>query len=361
MERLLADAEKLSGQTYSIDNLGDVYEAIHVIQGDLGLTGVAAQEASETFSGSFGAMKASAQNLLGSLAIGENVSGAMQQLITSASTFFFGNFLPMIGTLVKSLPGAIATFLRAGLPLLVSNITSMLSNLATTVTSFASKVTGPKVNTWAKTMLPKVLSAGAKLVMTLARSLITNLPKIVTAVGRIGLAIVKGLGSAIWGKVSAAAAGIRDRFMKPINAMKDKVKGIIDKIKGFFPFSLGKILHFSIPKISISGGSAPWGIGGKGTPPSFSVGWTSHAAGGIFSKRTLMTLGNTVHEFGESGPEAIVPLDPFWKKLEAISAQQSAGAPINIYVNGAGDPIRVAEEVKRLLIKETNQRRLAWQ
>ena len=70
MERLLKDAEKLSGVKYDISNLGDVYDAIHVIQGDLGLTGVAAAEAATTFSGSFGAMKAAAQNLMGDLMLG---------------------------------------------------------------------------------------------------------------------------------------------------------------------------------------------------------------------------------------------------------------------------------------------------
>ena len=74
MERLLADAEKLSGVHYDIDNLGDVYAGIHVIQENLGLTGVAAEEASETFSGSMNAMKASAQNVLANLALGEDIS-----------------------------------------------------------------------------------------------------------------------------------------------------------------------------------------------------------------------------------------------------------------------------------------------
>ena len=85
MERLLADAQEFSGVEYDIDNLGDVYEAIHVIQENLGLAGVAADEASTTFSGSFNAMKAAAQNFLGSLTLGEGVSEAMSQLATSAS------------------------------------------------------------------------------------------------------------------------------------------------------------------------------------------------------------------------------------------------------------------------------------
>jgi phage-related protein len=138
MERLLADAEKLTGVHYDINNLGDVYAAIHAIQGDLGLTGVAAAEASQTFSGSFNAMKASAQNLLGSLALGQNVGPAMTQLAQSVSTFFFGNFIPMIGTLVKSLPTAILAFLQTGLPLLVSGISNLLTSLATNITNFAN-------------------------------------------------------------------------------------------------------------------------------------------------------------------------------------------------------------------------------
>lgn len=125
MQRLLADAEKLSGVHYDIDNLGDVYDAIHVIQGDLGLTGVAAQEASETFSGSFNAMKAAAQNALGSLALGENVGPSLQTLATSVSTFFFGNFIPMLGTIIKSIPGAAVSFIQAGVPQLLSGVSEI--------------------------------------------------------------------------------------------------------------------------------------------------------------------------------------------------------------------------------------------
>ena len=144
---------------------------------------------------------------------------------------------------------------------------------------------------------------------------------------------------------------------------KDTVSGIISKIKGFFPVNLGKILHFSLPKISVSGGKAPWGIGGKGTKPSFSVSWASHAAGGIFDRPTILGSGNTIHEFGEAGAEAIVPLDPFWKKMdEMIDATKGTANGIVININGANsDPREIAEEVKRVLIQETNRRRMAWQ
>lgn len=348
MERLLADAEELSGKEYNIDNLGDVYEAIHVIQGELGLTGVAAAEASETFSGSFNAMKASAQNFLGSLAIGEGVNQSMNQLVTSASTFFFGNFLPMVGTLVKSLPGAIATFLRTGLPLLVSNITSLLSNLASTVTSFASGITGPKVAQWAQTMLPKILAAGASLVGNLASSLLTNLPKIVAAIARIGFAIVSGLGSALWGKVSAAAAGIRDRFMEPVSELVGKFKDIIAKIKGLFPLQIGKFFgHIKLPHFSLSGKFSL-------NPPSvphLSIDW--YAKGGIIPSTSVFgAIG-----MGEAGPEAILPLEPFWKRMDEItqSIQNPTAMTENITVVVQVDGKEIARTTAPYMESELNR------
>ena len=104
MERLLADASKLSGVKYDISNLGDVYDAIHVIQEDLGLTGVAAAEASTTFTGSLGAMKAAGENLLANIALGEDIGPALDTLGKTVSSFLNNNLFPMIGNVLSSLP-----------------------------------------------------------------------------------------------------------------------------------------------------------------------------------------------------------------------------------------------------------------
>ena len=103
MQRLLADAEKLTGVKYDINNLSDVYSAIHAIQENLDITGTTAKEASTTFTGSFESMKATAQNVLGKIAIGENVTPALQSLLETTKTFLFGNFLPMIGNILSGL------------------------------------------------------------------------------------------------------------------------------------------------------------------------------------------------------------------------------------------------------------------
>ena len=111
MERLLADASKLEtamGKTFDINNLGDVYEAIHLVQQDLGLTGVAAEEAKTTFTGSLGAMKAAGENLLANLALGENIGPALETLGQTVRTFLFNNLLPMVGNIFQQLPQLIS-------------------------------------------------------------------------------------------------------------------------------------------------------------------------------------------------------------------------------------------------------------
>ena len=103
MQRLLADAEKLTGVKYDINNLSDVYSAIHAIQENLDITGTTAKEAASTFSGSFESMKAAAQNVLGKLALGENILPSLHALLKTTSTFLFDNFLPMIGNVFSGL------------------------------------------------------------------------------------------------------------------------------------------------------------------------------------------------------------------------------------------------------------------
>lgn len=110
MERLLEEAEKLSGVHYDIDNLNDVYKAIHVIQDNLGITGTTADEAARTFTGSFAAMKAAAQNLMGYMAnekLWPDVLPAIQNLMEAASTFLFDNAIPMISNFILFLPTAL--------------------------------------------------------------------------------------------------------------------------------------------------------------------------------------------------------------------------------------------------------------
>lgn len=143
MERLLEDANKINEahgimSDYSIENLGDVYEAIHVVQEELGLTGVAAQEGAETFSGSMASMKASAKNLMANMALGEDIKEPLNALLESTKNFLVNNLFPMIGNILKQLPGLIGDALMwafDNIPNLVDSAIKFLNNLAESITN----------------------------------------------------------------------------------------------------------------------------------------------------------------------------------------------------------------------------------
>lgn len=239
MERLLADAEKISGQKYDINNLSDVYEAIHVIQEEMDITGTTSKEAASTLSGSFSSMKAAAENFLGDLALGRNVGSAMVDLAESAGTFLFDNLMPAIGRVFASLPQAISALIQTGLPkfmasgsemvmglvsgiqtagpqlakkipelvqqgmdaisqnlpnimakgrdMIVGLVQGITSNLPAFIDAVSNIVS--KIPDFLKQNQPKIAAEGGKLIGQLAVGLIKNLPKIIVAVAKLGLTI----------------------------------------------------------------------------------------------------------------------------------------------------------------------------
>ena len=203
MERLLADAQKLTGVEYNIDNLGDVYAAIHAIQGDLGLTGVAAAEASETFSGSFEAMKASAANLAGALALGQDVGPAMQTLVTSVGTFVFGNLLPMVATIAKSLPEALSGAISAAVPIIAEKGPEMISNLVTGIQNalptLASKGQGiiTAVIQGVTTYGPTLYAKAVEIVGKIANGFMAAFPGIMDKGRELLVNLINGIGATL--------------------------------------------------------------------------------------------------------------------------------------------------------------------
>lgn len=132
MQRLLNDASKLEGamgKKFNINNFADIVEAIDLVQKDLGVAGVAAKEAETTFSGSFAAMKASASNFLANLSLGEDVGPALKTLISSTSTFLLGNFVPMVGNIMRQLPQAIEVAMAEAGPKVEEGFRSLFTGL----------------------------------------------------------------------------------------------------------------------------------------------------------------------------------------------------------------------------------------
>lgn len=191
MQRLLTDAQKLTGVKYDINNLSDVYSAIHAVQGELGVTGTTAKEAAQTFSGSFDAMKSAASNVLGKLSLGMNIQPELNALAQTVSTFLFQNFFPMVGNILSGLPGAIMTFVSQAAPYFIQAGSQMLTQLSGGITtgmpgfiaSFQTIVTG--ILTWVTTNLPVFLSTGVSILTNIANGILTSLPQLILTAGSL--------------------------------------------------------------------------------------------------------------------------------------------------------------------------------
>lgn len=134
MQRLIKDAASYKGIQEELNltvdesdlSFANMVKAISVVQKKLDITGTTAKEAATTFTGSFASMKAAFQDFLGNLTTGGDITKPLQSLAETASTFFFGNFIPMIGNIFKGLPTALSSFIEAAKPALVNGLKELL-------------------------------------------------------------------------------------------------------------------------------------------------------------------------------------------------------------------------------------------
>lgn len=147
-------------------------------------------------------------------------------------------------------------------------------------------------------------------------------------------------------------SGLADKFSEKLDAAHSAVAAGIERIKGAFNFSW-KLPDLKLPHISVSGGEAPFGIGGKGSLPKFSVQW--FAKGGIMTEPTIFgASGGTLMGGGEAGDEAILPLSALWEKMHSfIAAELSAKKEdaLETLASKAGEASR--EGLKETGTKET--------
>lgn len=203
MERLLADATKLTGVKYDINNLSDIFEAIHAIQDEIGITGTTVLEAEETFTGSFNAMKAAAQNVLGTLALGEGLRPALEGLAQTVATFLFGNFLPMVTTILTSLPSAIAIFFQTAAPLFMEAGGQFLANLSTGISTglptLMAQITAivTNIGTWLTTSFPVIMQKGVELITNLLSGIVSAIPTVLNGIGTLITSIITTIGTLV--------------------------------------------------------------------------------------------------------------------------------------------------------------------
>ncbi len=191
MERLLKDAQKISGVKYNIKNLSDVYSAIHVIQNELGVTGTTAEEATKTISGSITSMKAAFDNFLNGSGSPEALTETITNVLINVGTAF-QKLLPSIvsglGDVITSLVPILTDLLWELLPTILDTlgkfIKSIYKNIGKDTTSLKETVT-MLINEFVKFItenLPLIIEMGLTLVLALATGIADSLPELIPAV-----------------------------------------------------------------------------------------------------------------------------------------------------------------------------------
>ena len=291
MQRLLKDAQKLSGVKYNIDNLGDVYSAIHVIQEELNISGVAAEEAKTTLTGSFGAMKAAAENLMANITLGESIKEPLNQLMVTINNFVVNNLLPMLVNIIASLPellGGVGTLLQdicnkilegmpavtvaaleimqnlalglqTNIPLVIANIVDMISQLLLSImnalpsflsggmdiiqsiiigllNSIPSIVQGiitvlTSLLTTILSNLPQFVQKGIEIILNLITGLLNAIPDIILAIPQIVSAIWDTLMATDWGQLgSDLIAGIANGITNAVGSLVEAAKSACSRL-----------------------------------------------------------------------------------------------------------------------------------
>lgn len=210
MQRLLKDAQKISGVKYDISNLSDVYNAIHVIQGELGVTGTTAKEASTTIQGSISSMKSSWQNFLTGLASGQDISGLIDNLVQSAVTVM-DNVLPVVYTITETIVAEVPNLINK----LVAESPKFVELISNTIQTM---IVGLQES------LPKIMESVSQIIQTIVKVITDNLPSIL----QMGITILVELANGIAKSLPTLIPQMVDAVITMVDTLLDNIDLIID-------------------------------------------------------------------------------------------------------------------------------------
>lgn len=253
MQRLLVDAEKISGIHYDISSLSDVYNAIHVVQQEMGVTGTTAKEAAKTITGSANATKSAWQNVLTAIGTGADLTPLINNLVDSLGNLV-NNLSPVVKNVVKGLGTLAAGLLTTVVPNLLQTIppliaesvpllTAALQNALDAVLAILPSVIDalsdflPQIISTLINLLPKLIEVGMKMLVSLINGinkalpqLIGMLPKIIADTVNIIVANLPLLIKAGLGMLLALTKGIIDAIPLLIRELPKIIEGIVNYI-----------------------------------------------------------------------------------------------------------------------------------
>lgn len=318
--------------------------------------------------------------------VGVNLLTTIANGMTQGIPTFLGQALPMLTQFTESLRSNAGKLINAGLTLiqniaqgLINSIPVLIAYVPTIITNLAGIINDNA---------PKILATGVTIITKLAIGLvraipllIANLPKIITAIVSVFTAFnwfslgknivtgiikgVKNLPSLLKGAAKNAVNGFKGAFKG--NGILSAVKGAFTKIpsavKSIFTKAVSLVKsfpgrfksalkfswslpHLNLPHLSVSGGKAPFGIGGKGSLPSFHISWYKKAMESpyVFSDATLFGAG-------EAGDEMLYGRSRLMNDIKEATQGTKNDVTINVTVNGADNPEewgrRMASELRR--------------
>lgn len=250
MERLLADASKISGVKYDINNLADVYNAIHIIQKELGITGTTSKEAATTIEGSMNSAKAAYDNFL-------NGSGSAEELADSIAVMMenigknLGEIIPrlaatipeLFSTLWDDMKSEMQQGVQVGAEMITSILLGITEGIPKAIEALAQFALG------LISALPQLITVGIQMITSLAQGLINSIPLLIEYVPQIinsfCAAIDTGLLQLIAAGVKIIAnlvIGIVQAIPQLIAALPQIVLAIINVFTHINLFSAGKAM-----------------------------------------------------------------------------------------------------------------------
>lgn len=359
MERLLADATALSGVNYDLSSLSDVYEAIHVIQNELGVTGTTALEASTTISGSVASMKAAWQNMLVGIAddnanFGELVNNLISTIVgENGEGGLLNNILPRvatamegIGTLISELApiviDGIGTLVDTVLPTIMESAVSMVSAIGEGIISNFDYIAQTafdlvlfladqlienadaimegavsiieSLSTWIVEYSDVLIEKAIYLVGVLAQGIINNLPAIIGSAAQIISALINGIVKNIPNllkQVPVIISGLVKAFKSLLPTVigigKDIVTGVWNGIKAMTTWFTSQVKGFF--KGIVDGVKSVLGIHspskvfagiGENMALGLEKGWSDEMSGVEATVNTVTNLGSVDNSFGSA-------------------------------------------------------------
>ena len=270
-----------------------------------------------------------------------------------------------IKTAITTVVNAIVTNIKNKFNAIKTTITTIFTAIKTAITTrfTAIKTSISNIVNGIKTTVTNVFNAVKSKVSSIfggVKDAITDKfnaakDKVASIVGGIKDKISNGF-SGIKDKVSSAFSGVKDKITKPFNDAKDKVNGIINKIKGFFPVKIGKLLkNIKLPHFSLSWNSKDFGkLGTIKYPTGFSVSWSKKAM-----QQQYLFNNATLFGAGERGDEMLYGRSALMKDI-ASAVNGGGDMIVNVYGSDNMSVNELAASVEQRLITMQKRRTQAW-